>query len=495
MAYTIPPGNEVAFGFDGTVYTPPAGNAVALRFGGLPNTAFAVGFNAAQFGTAKVANVTQQVFPQGWNSGAVSGHLVVTKSLQPPGFLAGVFGIPALARSIPVQGFAAELWGRATVRNLLGGIEAIGWDSFVGSSDAVVTGKQPVQRVAPPGANTTLFGALQVFPLTLGPHGYVASAWGTAKVANLKQFVRPSGLAATVFGTTKVFNFLTYVAPQGITPPLMGFPVVFPVKIHPFWLDYGDLFGTATVKWRWPSAVGFVATRFGSAKAYNKTTIVRPAGPVFSQFGVTWVSTKPQYVGGSGVVESKFGTADVELFDRPVFMQGEDLSYLWGYSPATPWLRTHVYTRIQLGTFGLGDQAAFGQPFVSTATRTLYPRPVFFVGRPQAPTVKARSTIAMPGFDSEAFGDIQRWEAGKIKPHGDDMAALGRAVLNRVMHGQGALLDVFGATGVAAGIVPAAVEMDGFGAPTFTAMVCGTRAMAYHGFDSSNVGSPEVAHA
>ena len=67
---------------------------------------------------------------------------------------------------------------------------------------------------------------------------------------------------------------------------------------------------------------------------------------------------------------------------------------------------------------------AFGTCTVSQLVRTVYSRGVDSYNS-GSHSVKAFSTIGAQGWESLLIGDIDRWEAGKIKAHGDDMSTVG----------------------------------------------------------------------
>ena len=97
------------------------------------------------------------------------------------------------------------------------------------------------------------------------------------------------------------------------------------------------------------------------------------------------------------------------------------------------------------------------------------------------------------GFDALSVGDVQRWEAGKIKPHGDDMAELGRAVLSRALHPTGFGGD-FGVPSIGRPLAPTGIAApdDQVPAPAAIARWCGNKAMAVGGFDALSMGEVTI---
>ena len=77
-----------------------------------------------------------------------------------------------------------------------------------------------------------------------------------------------------------------------------------------------------------------------------------------------------------------------------------------------------------------GDATVFGTCIVSQRVRTVYSRGVDSYNS-GSHSVKASSTIGAHGWESLLIGDIDRWEAGKIKAHGDDMSEVG---IPRLLH-------------------------------------------------------------
>ncbi|MGL5002888.1 MAG: hypothetical protein ACRDAM_08100, partial [Casimicrobium sp.] len=180
----------------------------------------------------------------------------------------------------------------------------------------------------------------------------------------------PQGLLAFRTDTTnEISNFIRHVLPQGINSLAMGVG-----RIHP------------------PEPV-------------------IPTGYVASLFGATWVSN---YI----------RTLEVQGFDSFTTGVGSDFFAE----------RMRVSERHTASVYGIASTLTFGLPKIASRVRYVVPTDEI-VGAVSQPKVSARGYVALGGygFDAGMFGDVQRWEAGKIKPYGDDMALHGTARIARTL--------------------------------------------------------------
>ena len=82
------------------------------------------------------------------------------------------------------------------------------------------------------------------------------------------------------------------------------------------------------------------------------------------------------------------------------------------------------------------DSAAMGTPGAGLATRHLGVQGIDVVPiAVSVPSLRKQNIIAMAGhgFDSAIFGDVQKWDAGKIKPQGQDFFDAGLHLLSRTI--------------------------------------------------------------
>jgi hypothetical protein len=107
--------------------------------------------------------------------------------------------------------------------------------------------------------------------------------------------------------------------------------------------------------------------------------------------------------------------------------------------------------------------------------------------------VLAANTVAPAGWDSQVFGDVQKWEPGKIKPHGDDLAVWGRAVIERAIVA-GGLDGAFGTALIAHELAAQGDDHAGIGDAVFIAGWCGNRAVAVGEGMAGAFGTAEIAH-
>jgi hypothetical protein len=226
MAYTIPPGNKVAYPFtSGTPYTIPLGNKVAFRFGGLPGTVFAVGWDSALFGSASIVNTTTQLFVQGIDDGLVSLNLVVTKSLL-------------------AQGFTTMLFGQQAVRN-----------------------------------NTTI----------ASPSGFAPNVFGTAWASYYTRFLTPSGWSSEAYGVAQLSGGVRNAQMNGFATQAMGTPsITFQLRqLFPQWF-VDTSYGTPVMGYDRPvAATGFDSAAFGDAEVFDNTIHCNLTGFDAAAFGAT----------------------------------------------------------------------------------------------------------------------------------------------------------------------------------------------------------------
>ena len=153
----------------------------------------------------------------------------------------------------------------------------------------------------------------------------------------------------------------------------------------------------------------------------------------FTLWGDAWFSHYTRYVGAEGWRSSTLEDYPISGFNDRMRVRH---------------LPKHL-------TAALGETLQFGAATVDFGIRSVIAHG--FSGYNAGKTVVTSSCVILPpGWDSSEYGDIDRWEAGKIKPHGDDLSAVGTPKLRHPVRpssfydgevGQarvGALIYVFG---------------------------------------------------
>ena len=155
-----------------------------------------------------------------------------------------------------------------------------------------------------------------------------------------------------------------------------------------------------------------------------------PEQGLTTPWGTALVGYPRTYVIGMGV-QTLWGNNLIEFLNRPVYPVGwvsctlEDGNFDNFKFPMKV-IRVNPPVRVPAVQSG----PVFGTCTVSQRVRTVYSRGVDGYNS-GSHSVKASSTIGAQGWESLLIGDIDRWEAGKIKAHGDDMSTVG---IPRLLH-------------------------------------------------------------
>ena len=248
-----------------------------------------------------------------------------------------------------------------------------------------------------------------------------------------RQYVAPTGIRSLRFGQIIFLNVPQYVNlddetnHQGIAPSTqwganaVGYPPVQPSLHRPVY------------------PVGFSATLWGAhhVELLHRTITAsgiphrgNPQQFFTTPWGIALVGYPRTCVIGMGV-QTLWGNNLIEFLNRPVYPVGwvsctlEDGNFDNFKFPMKV-IRKNPLVR----PASTGDVAVFGTCTVSQRVRTVYSRGVDGYNS-GSHSVKASSTIGAQGWESLLIGDIDRWEAGKIKAHGDDMSGVG---IPRLLH-------------------------------------------------------------
>lgn len=260
----------------------------------------------------------------------------------------------------------------------------------------------------------SLWGVTQFVDLSAFNDGIPPlNSFGGTVVAHppLPPFASPSGFVATLWGTHRVELFIRTVAPQGI--PHRGNP------------QQG-----LTNPWGLP-LVGF-------------PRVYQWGGYVLTLWGNAWVSHKNREL-------------PVEGWDS-LSLEDEDLGSFAD--------RMRVHRRNPSdGIVGIGPDSAVGDHTVTHSVRTILGRGISGYNSGDH-IVKTASTILPAGWDSLEVGDIDRWEAGKIKPHGDDLSIIGTPRMLNPLRPSGPADGAVGVPRMGVPLYPLGIPDIGFAGPS-----------------------------
>lgn len=334
---------------------------------------------------------------------------------------------------------ARPFWGNATVtnQNRVVGVINYGGDASFGT--AFVT--QRPRWLRSTGSKLQKFG----YPVLNGGggaqcYGFDMSLIGLVDVAHAPyrgpQTVLPVGIGATGWGDAWVANWIRNLYPSGweefeVSPPAPP---------------------------SWPRVSTWVSIAYPPFPA---------AGTVMSLYGTPWVSFRIRSLDPSGWVDESFGFTPGYFSDRMRVRERHIVK-------AKGWM-----------------SAACGAPRISNRLTVAAPRGAAPGGFGLV-NVRKQKRVNVPGTQMGIFGDVQRWIADTIQVQGQDLSALGKAVLRSVIDAHG-FAGAMGASRPAhairpAGIAPPAVTS----VPTAVWNNCGNKAMAAHGFDALAFGEVTV---
>lgn len=223
--------------------------------------------------------------------------------------------------------------------------------------------------------------------------------------------VKPSGFVATLWGQHRVELFIRTVSPQGI--PHRGNP------------EQG-----LTNPWGLP-LVGF-------------PRVYQWGGYVLTLWGNTWVSHKNRELPVEGWNSLSLEDDDLGSFADRMRVRRRNPSD---------------------GIIGIGPDSAVGNHLISHSIRTILGRGISSYNSGDH-IVKTVATILPAGWDSLEVGDIDRWEAGKVKPHGDDLSIMGTPRMLHPLRPSGPSDSAVGTPRVGVPIRPMGIPEIGFAGPS-----------------------------
>jgi len=117
------------------------------------------------------------------------------------------------------------------------------------------------------------------------------------------------------------------------------------------------------------------------------------------------------------------------------------------------------------GVLGIPSAAEFGHHLITFSIRTILGRGISSYNSGDH-IVKTVATILPAGWDSLEVGDIDRWEAGKVKPHGDDLSIMGTPRMLSPLRPSGPSDSAVGTPRVGVPIRPMGIPEIGFAGPS-----------------------------
>jgi hypothetical protein len=330
------------------------------------------------------------------------------------------------------------------------------------------------------GSNRPWFGRATVTNQhrTIGPVPYRSGAiqddlngrtkWGNASFTLRTQYVYIDSIRSlrmgfpVLWGVTQYINLDDPGYQQGI-PPYNVFGsthVGFPIDPH-------------APQYIRPN--GFVATLWGANRIELLNRAIFPQGiphrgnpqqNMTTPWGTAMVGYPRRYTVGMGS-QTLWGNTVIEYLNRQVWPEGWNSCSLesWdfeNYKFPMKVTRRNPLTRPE----GFGGES-FGSCTVSQFVRTVYSRGIDGYNS-GSHSVKSSSTISVHGWESLLFGDIDRWEAGKIKAHGDDMSTVGTPRLLHPVRPTGIDESIVPAPRVSPVVSPVGIPGIAFDGPSVT---------------------------
>jgi hypothetical protein len=376
------------------------------------------------------------IYPEGIDAVAKFGNHKIQSNGITVGFIFedGLVGTPMLVFTQIVR---AQGWRNNVV--VSDGIRMTPWNIYAPGGDQMPFGYTPVRYTAHVIRSEVVFGTPTVTNQhrAIGPvpaRIYGGDPWfdsfpmfGTATFTLRRQYVAPNGIRSLRFGQIVFLNVPQYVNlddetnHQGIGPStqwgdnVIGYPPVQPSLNRPVY------------------PVGLNAALWGAhdAELLNRTIAVsgiphrgNPQQNLTTPWGTPLVGYPRRYTIGMDV-QTLWGNALIEFKNRPVYPVGWNSSSLEdGNFDNYRFPMKVVRKNLPVRTPSLPTGEAFGTCMISLFARTVYSRGVSGYNS-GSHSVKTSSTIGVQGWESLLIGDIDRWEAGKIKAHGDDMSTVG----------------------------------------------------------------------
>lgn len=227
---------------------------------------------------------------------------------------------------------------------------------------------------------------------------------------------------------------------------------------------------------------GFVATRVGTVLdpgSNNTTNLGHIVAHEYAPFAI------------DGFNATIWGLTFVSHRIRTVFPEGNDHALVAEYEPLYFRDRMRVRRRDHIFVPSMGVTSQLGAPTLGLRERTILASG-FTAWRIGPVTLRGSSAVSCSGWESLLMGELQQWEAGKVKPHGDEMQGFGHARIAQTVSPSG----FEGSLGTAS--VGRVVKPDGFDTlavevPVAIGFHCTHRARAMPGFEATVFGTAGVS--
>lgn len=337
MAYT-PPAKDAANGLFSEAYTPPAKDAVDgnITSGGLPQTVFATGFEATEFGSL-LATWDQYPVVTGLDSLEFSSSRLSPYASQSANFTQAYvapepsplnidFAVPY--GTLAPSGWLSSAFGTTEIAIDADFLFASGWESAeYGEPTLSLT-------IKPSGFTGTAYGTPQDVDYAIRYRvfdGISDLAFGTATIGT-RQFAYPLGSTHTLFGTQFISDGVRTVTVNGYDATEFGAADIDYVRLRPSGWDSLELGESHEIKLgsRFLLATGWVASGLGSAEIYNQTTYVSPysipqlAAQEPASFGEALLTGPSDPLQVSGWNSALYGYTLIETPQRPLVPSGWD---------------------------------------------------------------------------------------------------------------------------------------------------------------------------
>lgn len=479
---------------------------------------------------------TQKVFPPGFQTAA--------------GFEAAAFGSLTLtANSIYPDGFVTDVYG-SQVKVQINGIFPIGitppWSgddnsemghpilnptqyvTFVGSNQSPTddpdsptqedllmfsAGKprfDPYAIYAPIGAslayrNNNPPGLDELMDQTYMNTGNSMPAWGRSEVSNRLRTINVLDTAGNegflLWGNTRASTNPQYLSLPGITSFKYGIPRVtnaqesVVVGFDSLIFEGSTLISVVPEQDRILHLAGFDASDIGLAWVANFHRELQITGIPSGPFGAAWPQFPPPPAMPSGLHDEVVNEKTLVAYRIRHVLPSSFDSFICDYTVGQFDSRMRVTGMGDVHPAGI-DVSVFGLTMIGPYQRGVWAQGIE-VGpiAVSVPSVRQVNIIALAGFgwDSSEFGDVQRWEAGKIKPQGENMLGVGSAALARTVP----LVSLgetagFGGARVVRSIVAGDLDAAEYGETIVMGFGCGRQARAMTGLDALLMGNAGI---
>lgn len=291
-----------------------------------------------------------------------------------------------------------------------------------------------------------------------------SSKVGAPALSLRRRFVYPDPIRSLRHGIVRFLNVPQYV---DLNTPSNGIWVLEP-------------FGKAVVappEYTGPLQVkptGFVAGAVGSQRIelfhrqFSVTGIPHRGNPqqgLTNPWGVPLVGFPREYVWG-GYDLTLWGNTWVSHSTRELPTEGWESLSLIDEDLGSFRDRMRVTNRNPVGSAaGIPPATVFGTPDIAFVNRAILARGIASYNS-GAHSVKTFLSVTIDGWDSLEVGDIDRWEAGLLKPYGDDLSRVGTPRLLHPLRMSGIVYGDLGEPRMASGIAPLGMPAIGFTGPS-----------------------------